>query len=488
MTGKRDPSRYRKLWRDHGQWAIGIVVLLAILAYLRPDWTLVIYVAALAGLYRWITTTKRFSKNVKENLVFILLVGGLLGLMWTLMGQSNAALLTIMGTMLLFALFALGLNLQFGYTGIINFGHVAFMGIGAYTVAVITFTWIDRARHLQEPIWGGVLIALFSLVAFIVVGVATSLIAGEVLKWMGASLDARRRTEVVSGLGGGLLAVVLVVWVVPFPLTPMWAMTFFLAGAALLGMVFAAVAGTLLGLPALRLRADYLAIVTIGAAEILRRAFLNESWLTRGPLGLSARRGQRPFDHAFGEWAWPDQVAQWLGMRPDYTVIFLFSILFVVLVVYLSYEILARSPYGRSLRAVREDEDLATALGKNVFSYKLQVMAIGGAVAALSGAFLLWQRQTIVPDDFHPLITFYAWIIVVIGGAGSNKGTILGAVTFWTIFEGTRFLGLGAALGLTLPQESAMRTALIGLLLILLMLYKPEGILGRREEMVLEER
>lgn len=487
---RNEPGPPPSRWQAHGRWLIGILVLLGVLAWLtwdgHPDVVLLLYVAILAGLYRWLTTTRAFPGPVRENLVFFVLVFGLLGLLWTMTGFSNAAMIPIMLTILVFALFALGLNLQFGYTGIINFGHVAFMGIGAYTVAIITLRWADRAVVLEQPGGWSVLAVGASVVfAFLVFGVIATLIVETVMYRGEVPPERRRRIQVMTGLAAGFVGAVLVLVVVPWPLTPMWAMTYFLAGAALLGMLLAAVAGLLLGLPTLRLRADYLAIVTIGAAEILRRAWLNEAWLTRGPMGISARTGQRPFDTMFGEWEWPRHVASVIDAVSVYTVVLLLLLLVVVLFVFVSYQILSRSPYGRVLRAVREDEDLAAALGKNVFSYKLQVLAIGGAVAALAGAFLLWQRQFVDPNTFHPLITFYAWIIVVVGGAGNNKGTILGAVVLWTFFEATRFLDLGSALGLTSPQVGALRIALIGLLLILLMLFKPEGILGKREELVL---
>lgn len=501
-------SGKRHLFRRHGAWAIGILCLLAVLAWLtwdvHPDVALLVYVAVLAGLHRWLATTRNLTRKARENMVFLVLTLGLLGMLWMLTGMNVQALAPIMIAMAIFALFALGLNLQFGYTGIINFGHVAFMGIGAYTVAIVTLRVGDHVAVLEAPGWLSVsAVALSAVFVFLVVGFFVTLVVewATRLATKGAAGDEReakektgpgpgkstkrRRTEVGAGALGGALAVVVLLLVVPFPLTPMWSMTYLLAGAVLLGMVFAMIAGLLLGLPALRLRADYLAIVTIGAAEILRRTWLNESWLTQGPLGLSVSRGQRPFDVAFGEWQWPSRLADILDVASAYTLLLLLMLIAAVLFVFVCYEVLSRSPYGRVLRAVREDEDLAAALGKNVFAYKLQVLMIGGAVAALAGAFLLWQQHSIVPNNFHPLITFYAWIIVVAGGAGKNKGTILGAVILWTFIEATRFLNLSDNLGITGTQAGALRIALIGVLLILLMLFKPEGILGRREELVL---
>ncbi len=508
MTGAKQGNKW---WRRHGAWAVGIFCLLGVLAWLtwdvHPDVGLLVYIAVLAGLHRWVATARNVTRKVRENLIFLVLTLGLLGMLWMLTGMNVQAMAPILITMAIFALFALGLNLQFGYTGIINFGHVAFMGIGAYTVAIVTLRWANHAAVLESPGWLSVsAIAISGALVFLVVGFFVTLLVEQIMTlatrghteetqegdearektapgW--TKPTGRRRTEVGAGAVGGTVAVVVFLLVVPFPLTPMWSMTYLLAAAVLLGMALAMVAGLLLGLPALRLRADYLAIVTIGAAEILRRAWTNESWLTQGPLGIAVSRGQRPFDVAYSEWHWPSWLADKLDVASAYTLLLLLMVVIAVLFVFVCYEVLSRSPYGRVLRAVREDEDLAAALGKNVFSYKLQVLMIGGAVAALAGAFLLWQQHSIVPNNFHPLITFYAWIIVVAGGAGKNKGTILGAVILWTFFEATRFLDLADNLGITGTQAGALRIALIGVLLILLMLFKPEGILGRREELVL---
>lgn len=476
-------------WQRHGAWAVGIGVLLLVLAWLtwdvHPDFSLLVYVAVLAGLHRALATSRRLTSKAREYLVFFVLTLGLLGMLWMLTGLNNQAMAGILLVMAIFALFGLGLNLQFGYTGIINFGHVAFLGIGAYAVAVMTTRYPHWTAVLEEPgRLSLVAVAFSALLLFLVVGFFSSLALEWVLAKRAVPFERRRRTQTLAGAGGGALAVLVLLVVVPYPLTPMWAMTYFVGGAALVGMVVAGIAGLLLGLPTLRLRADYLAIVTIGAAEILRRAWLNESWLTNGALGLSVGRGQRPFDAAFREWEWPRHLAALLDVDRVSTLLLLLVVVLVVLFVFACYEVLSRSPYGRVLRAVREDEDLATALGKNVFAYKLQVLAIGGAVAALAGAFLLWQQQFIEPNDFHPLITFYAWIIVVVGGAGNNKGTILGAVVLWTFFEATRFLNMDANLGLSGTQAGALRVALIGFMLILLMLFKPEGLLGKREELV----
>jgi ABC-type branched-subunit amino acid transport system permease subunit len=160
------------------------------------------------------------------------------------------------------------------------------------------------------------------------------------------------------------------------------------------------------------------------------------------------------------------------------------AILLVVLaLVYWRLEWLVRSPWGRVLKAIREDEEVVKALGKNVFWYKLQAFVIGGAIGGMAGSFFAWQLTTVYPDSFIPLITFQAWTIVTIGGAGSNLGVPIGAAIFQIYNVLPRFLPpqIRADGG----RFEAIQLMLIGLTLILLMLWRPQGILGNKDELTL---
>ena len=357
----------------------------------------------------------------------------------------------------LFALFSLGLNLQWGFAGLINFGHVAFMTLGAYTTILLSLQGVPL-----------------------------------------------------------LLAVA--------------------AGAGI-----AALLGLLIGTSTLRLREDYLAIVTIGTSELIRLFALNEEWLTRGTFGiqryplplesfqpnLSGKLGAIAILSALALWAgwqlWRSLRQQWRENRqirgksyqptkPIGTIIWgclgaalivavyvnsaialwnynykaglMLLLLLVLALTYAALEFLTASPWGRILKAIREDEEIPRALGKNVFWYKLQAFMLGGAIAGISGAFFAWQLTTIYPSNFEPIITFYAWTIIVLGGAGSNAGTLLGAIIFWAYDSLTRFLlpHLGI---LSDSQLGALRIIIIGLILILLMMWRPQGILGKKEELTL---
>lgn len=362
----------------------------------------------------------------------------------------------------LYSLFALGLNLQWGFTGLINFGHVAFMTIGAYTTAQLTL--------LGFPM----LLAVF------------------------------------------------------------------------LGIVLASFLGLVIGFSTLRLREDYLAIVTIGVSELLRLVANNQKWLTQDntwregsfgiqayplPLNIQANEitellmiGLLTLLVVWAQWQlWQSLSKQWREnqeikgksyqpRQPIAIIIWgvvatillvtiyvngvialsnynyedglMLLVLSVLALVYWGLEFLAQSPWGRILKAIREDEEIPKALGKNVFWYKLQSFMLGGAIAGIAGAFFAWQFKAIYPSNFEPLLTFNAWIIVVLGGAGSNAGTLLGALIFWAYDSLTRFIL--PQLGLfDNTQAGSFRIMVIGLILIILMMWRPQGILGKKEELTL---
>ncbi len=285
----------------------------------------------------------------------------------------------------IFALFSLGLNLQWGFAGLVNFGHVAFMTVGAYTTVLLSLKGVP------------------------------------------------------------------------------WYFAFVIA-SALAGLL-----GLVIGFTTLRLREDYLAIVTIGVSEMVRLVVNNEEWLTRGTRGVYGY--ERPL---FG-----------LVPPPAYPLLLAAMLLIVLGLVYWRLEWLVRSPWGRVLKAIREDEEVAKALGKNVFWYKLQAFAIGGAIAGMAGSFFAWQLTTVYPDSFIPLITFQAWTIVTIGGAGSNLGVLIGAAIFQIYNVIPRFLP--AQIRADGGRFEAFQLMLIGLTLILLMLWRPQGILGNKDELTLSK-
>jgi branched-chain amino acid transport system permease protein len=294
-----------------------------------------------------------------------------------------------------YGIFTLGLQLNAGFTGIINFGQAGFMAVGAYSMGML---------------------------------------------------------------------VVKVGW-------SFWAA---LPVATLAAMVM----GVVIGLPSLRLRAEYFAITTLAFAEMIRFTAQNARDLTGGNQGLFG------FD---GSW---NTASVWIQDRLDTIGLGSYFQLPLLLVTWVAFGLLLflltrlqRRPWGRVLRAVREDEDAAAALGKNPFSYKLQSLALASALGAIAGYFLALNLTIVYPTEFDPLFTVIAYAILVLGGLASYAGVMLGAVLLWILLEALRFLDLPLAS----DKVASLRFIIVGLVLILLMGLRPQGLLGKRQEMVLRD-
>jgi len=312
--------------------------------------------------------------------------------------------LVIMGG--IYAVFALGLNVQWGYTGLFNIGIAGFFAIGAYTSALIT-------TPMPEGVY-----------------------ATYVEQLVGLNL--------------------------PFP--------FGLLGAAVVsGIIVLAV-----GIPTLRLREDYLAIATIGIAEAIRLLFNNERWLANGPRGLTGL----------------PQPLRALAGPQHYNYIYLGIVLLTLVLVYWAIERGIRSPWGRVLRAIREDEIAAAMNGKDVFAFKLQALVLGSAIMGLGGALYAHYVRAISPDAFSPLFaTFLIWVMLLLGGSGNNKGALLGAFLVWGIWVGTTFVTDQILPPFWAARAPYLRFLLIGVIVEAIILLRPQGILGeeRRVSKLVEE-
>jgi branched-chain amino acid transport system permease protein len=214
----------------------------------------------------------------------------------------------------------------------------------------------------------------------------------------------------------------------------------------------------LTALISVRLSEDYLAIVTLGFAESLRLLISNETWLTRGMLGVAGI--ERPFQ----EW-WP---RGWADTG------FLVLALLAVTAVYGALQVLARSPFGRLVRATRDDPGVVEALGKSVLGVRVRVFATGGAILGLAGSLHAFYYSYIDPTQFGPIITAYAFMVVVVGGRGSNRGVVASAFTLIFLLEGSRFL-IDIIPGLDASELAAIRLFLVGAGLVVLLIFKPDG-------------
>lgn len=223
-------------------------------------------------------------------------------------------------------------------------------------------------------------------------------------------------------------------------------------------------AGALVALLSVRLRGDFFAIVTLGFAEVIRLITLNEDWLTDGPRGLKIP--VRPFG------GWFD--------RDTYPLVYLGLVALVVAAVFLVVERIRRAPYGRVLRAIREDDVVAEVLGKDVLRFRIQVFAIGSGFMGIAGALFCHYVQNISPDTFLPIVSIFIWMSVIVGGAGNNKGLLVGAGLVMLILEGSRFLNDFVRL-LDAETLSSLRIILIGTLLIAIVRFRPRGLMPEQK-------
>jgi branched-chain amino acid transport system permease protein len=221
-------------------------------------------------------------------------------------------------------------------------------------------------------------------------------------------------------------------------------------------------------------------MASLGAAQIVLIVAQNSSFTggNEGLLGFDAAWQRIQF------WALDKLSAIGLGQQYDLPLFLLVWLTFLVLLLVLWT--LQHTPWGRVLRAIREDEDAAAALGKNVFAYKLQSLAVGAALGGVAGLFYAWQFSFFSPDDFAPLLTFFAYTIVILGGTARLWAVPLGAVVFGVIFAGTRFFDFPPFTYFDSADRAYLRLAVIGAILIGLMALRPQGLFGKRDEMVLE--
>ncbi len=240
------------------------------------------------------------------------------------------------------------------------------------------------------------------------------------------------------------------------------------AGAPLvIGWAAAVVVGLAAGLIVtfctLRLRDDYLAIVTLGFAEVVRLVALNERWLTKGADGISG--------------IYAPMKAQ-LGTA-GFNLFYLGLVTVIVAVVWYGLRRLDQAPYGRALRAIREDQELAGFAGKRVLRFKFEAFALSAAIAALAGALYAHYASYVSPDHFQPLITIYIFLAVTAGGVGRPLGALVGGYAVVAFLEATRFLA-AVVPGLSPLQHAALREILVGVALILVLHLRPQGLLPER--------
>jgi branched-chain amino acid transport system permease protein len=264
----------------------------------------------------------------------------------------------------------------------------------------------------------------------------------------------------------------------------------FLVGLVAAG-ILSGVVGYLIAQPILHLRTDFLAIATLGIAEIIRLIFQNERWLANGPQPLSGipQPLSCALDPAGCAWLPAGVNHLFSGLQPrDYGYVYLVIVTVTLAVVYLILEAMVRSPWGRALRAVRDEEASASMNGKPVKSLRVQSFVLGAVIIGVAGALYAPYMVTIDYSHFKPLFaTFLVWVMLMLGGSGNNKGAILGAFVIWAVWSGTGFVTdflstelQGIAPGIA-SRMSFLRWAFVGLLLAAIVLYRPQGILPEKK-------
>jgi branched-chain amino acid transport system permease protein len=297
-----------------------------------------------------------------------------------------AGVVTLMG---IYALLTLAVNIHYGYAGLLSFGIVGFVAVGAYTYAIVT-----RGAPVGEDVY-------------------------------------------------------------KYYFDQPWWVGFIAAGAVTTIFAF------FIGLPSLRVEGDYLLIVTFAFAEVIQKLLSNEGWLTNGTRGFI--NIHQPFRE--------------LIPGRNYTLFLAGLTVVIVAIVYLIAQRVGTSPYGRTLRAMRDNESAALAIGKNVYSFKMRTFLLGAAICGIAGAMYTWYMTLALPSLFGMSVSFVAWIALIIGGQGNNKGAIVGTFVLLGAQQALKFVSLTHELA---PMISSIQLIMEGLVLIVILRFWPRGLVPEK--------
>jgi branched-chain amino acid transport system permease protein len=436
--------------------------------------------------------TSGLSETTK-NLMLFALVFGLIGLTGIYSGWNVALGIFNMG--LISAIMALGVNMQWGYAGLFNIGIMGFVALGGLAAVIVSMPPVTDAWAA-----GGLRVMLG-----LILGAMT--IVAAILIWSRMAPGRARIVTMIAVLIVGFIifrtvfdaGVVAVEAINP-------ASTGYLGGMGLpilvawpVGGLLAAGAAWIVGKTALGLRSDYLAIATLGIAEIIIAVMKNEDWLGRGVknvIGLP-----RPVPYEIDLQNDPDFVARMTSWGYDpviassITVKLAYGALFgtVLLILLWMAQAALKSPWGRMMRAIRDNEVAAEAMGKDVKARHLQIFILGSAICGLAGAMMTTLDSQLTPGTYQPLrFTFLIWVMVIVGGSGNNFGAILGGFLIWFLWVqvepiGTWLVGIltsGMAEGWLkthlIDSAAQMRLLTMGIILLLVLRFYPRGLIPER--------
>jgi branched-chain amino acid transport system permease protein len=407
-------------------------------------------------------------------------------------GQSWSVALAILNLCLISAIMSLGVNIQWGYAGLFNTGIMGFAALGG--VAAVLVSMRPTAGALAAGGWN------LGLTALAVVGT------------IGAALFVRDQVAPYLRAPAGLATVAVGYFVMRIFLDPASdaieaidpAAAGYLGGLGLpvilswgVGGLFAAGAAYLVGKVALGLRSDYLAIATLGIAEIILAILKNENWLTRGVKNVTGIPRPIPSERALQQAAWVQDLATRFGTDVQTAAAIVwrlgFAILFTIVLLAILWlaERALKSPWGRMMRAIRDNRDAAEAMGKDVTRRHLQVFVLGSAVVGVAGAMLVTLDGQFTPASYNPLrYTFLIWVMVIVGGSGNNWGAVLGGFLIWYVWVMAEPAGNALMAALTAGMDPAswwrghllaaaphLRLFLMGLILLLVLRFAPRGLI-----------
>jgi branched-chain amino acid transport system permease protein len=410
--------------------------------------------------------------------------------------QSWQLSLAILNLCLISAIMALGVNIQWGYAGLFNVGVMGFTALGGLAGVLISAPPVVEAWHA-----GG-----FGIFVALVLFLATIAVAILVYRRLPAGM--LRNLLMLAIIVGGYIAIRFIfdpaVEIIE-AVEP--AKTGYLGGLGLpiilswiVGGVFAAGAAWVVGKIALGLRSDYLAIATLGISEIIVAILKNEDWMTRGVKNVSGLPRPVPYEIDLQQAVWFQDWAATIGMSAvDFSSVYVklcYAGLFVIVLLILLWfsQRALHSPWGRMMRAIRDNELSAAAMGKNITGRHLQVFVLGSAVIGIAGAMLTTLDGQFTPASYQPLrFTFIIWVMVIVGGSGNNLGSVLGGFIIWFVWIEAEPFGLWLMNFLTsglsedselrkhfLDSAAHMRLMLMGLILLLVLRFSPRGLIPEK--------
>ena len=430
---------------------------------------------------------------IKNSILYLIMIS--LILLVGFVQSWNVALL-ILNMCIISSIMSLGVNIQYGYAGLFNLGIMGFVALGGLATVIISAPPVYEAwdaggiRIILALSFGALTIFLATYVWKLLKNSRYKSLAISIILILGffiyrfifdPAVEAIEKINpATEGYLGGLGLPIILSWPV--------------------GGLLAAIAAWMIGKISLGLRSDYLAIATIGVSEIIIFTIKNEDWLARGVKNVIGLPRPVPYEIDLQQNTNFIFWSQYLGMDVvDASSIFVklcYSLLFILVLIILYWlcEKALKSPWGRMMRAIRDNEVAAEAMGKDVKSRHLQVFILGSAVCGIAGAMLVTLDGQLTPTNYHPLrFTFIIWVMVILGGAGNNLGSILGGFIIWFFWVEVEYIGLFLMDILTsgfaddnafrihmLNSAAYMRYLTLGLILVLVLRFNPRGLIPEK--------